>query len=163
MDVCIRSQAANSSVALTLALHSKRMIESTWTSLHTFRCTNIVFIVTTILFHRCFVKLRWKPAIYSTLYSTITNAMSRRMKKKKCKWVIVCGCTRIFSSLLDQGCNWNLVICRGCSHDLFEFFCFSFIIPEIELCSLFIYLIDDYHPVSNRAEKYYINEWKHMK
>lgn len=65
--------------------------------------------------------------------------------------------TGIFSSLSDQGCNWNLVICRP---RFFTWIARVLLVggfgvggegwPVFELCCfLFIYLMDDYYPSFN--------------
>lgn len=63
----------------------KGMIESTWTSMNTFRCINIVFIVTTISLHRCFhTKLSFETSdLIQILFYSNQNIVEDDKKEKK--------------------------------------------------------------------------------
>lgn len=65
--------------------------------------------------------------LFPSLFFRPVQSLARREKKMQVGHRLLRD-TGIFSSLLDQGCNWNLVICRGFSHDLLEFFCFHCIV-----------------------------------
>lgn len=161
-DVCTRSLAVNplnASKDCTI----RQVNDSVYMNIVA-QCTHSLVLTLFSLQRRyqatCFTTTWSKQSICSrcSYIQFIIHLVYINGTKQKCKWVIVyCGCTpeyfhhisindvieislfSLFSLFAEVFFTWTT----------FQFFCFCFIASEIELCCLFIYMIDDYYLTHN--------------